>query len=92
MVNNVEELSASGLITGITLAVVVVLVLIIVIIYYKRRVERLKFENRAVVHYIPSTEGTDAGDYTNISITNINESVVCVIIDSLQKKIKENQL
>lgn len=91
--SNVEESSSRGLIIGITVAAVVVLTLIIIIIvvYYKRRVGRLKSVNRAVMHYIQSTEGTDAGDYTNIVITKITEHVVCVIIGTscLIKKNRE---
>lgn len=92
--NNVEEASASGLITGIILAVIALtLIIVIMVIYYKRRVGRLKSVNRAVMHYIQSTEGTDAGDYTNIIITKITEHVVCVIIDtSCQKKKQRKNL
>lgn len=77
--NNVEEASASGLITGIILAVIALtLIIVIMVIYYKRRVGRLKSENRAVMHYIQSTEGTDAGDYTNILITFMD--YICVFL------------
>lgn len=73
---NVEEASASGLITGIILAVVALtLIIIIMVVYYKRRVGRLKSENRAVMHYIQSTEGTDAGDKNKILITFIDYSL-----------------
>lgn len=86
--SNVEESSASGLIIGITVATVVVLTLVIVImvVYYKRRIGRLKSVNRAAMHYIQSTEGTDAGDFTNIFITNINEYVVCVFKVTLYRE------
>lgn len=72
VVNNVEEASASGLITGIILAVIALtLIIVIMVIYYKRRVGRLKSENRAVMHYIQSTEGTDAdGNLPVVGITN----------------------
>lgn len=89
IVSNVEESSSGGLIIGITVAAVVVLtvIIIIMVVYYKRRVGRLKSENCTVMHYIQSTEGTDAGDYTKILITKIIEQVVCVFIDtSCQKK------
>lgn len=57
-----EESSNGGMVTGITLAVVALtLIIVIMMIYYKRRMGRLKSENRAVMQYIQSTEGTDAG-------------------------------
>lgn len=65
--SNVEVSFASGLIIGIIVVTVVVLTLIIIImVVYKRRVGRLKSVNRAVMQYIQSTEGTDAGNCTNI--------------------------
>lgn len=82
IVSNIEESSSSGLIIGITVAAVVVII-IIMVVYYKRRVGRLKSENCTVMHYIQSTEGTDAGDYTKILITKIIEQVVCVFIDTI---------
>lgn len=86
VVSNGEESSSSGLIIGITVAAVVVLsviIIIIMVVYYKRRVGRLKSENCTVMHYIQSTEGTDAGDYAKILITKIIEQVVCVFIDTI---------
>lgn len=85
IVSNVEESSSRGLIIGITVAAVLVLsvIIIIMVVYYKRRVGRLKSENCTVMHYIQSTEGTDAGDYTKILITKIIEQVVCVFIDTI---------
>lgn len=86
IVSNGEESSSSGLIIGITVAAVVVLsviIIIIMVVYYKRRVGRLKSENCTVMHYIQSTEGTDAGDYAKILITKIIGQVVCVFIDTI---------
>lgn len=89
--NNVEEASASGLITGIILAVIALtLIIVIMVIYYKRRVGRLKSENRAVMHYIQSTEGTDAGDYTNILITFMD--YICVFCISAYIEKGENRM
>lgn len=62
-----EESSNGGMVTGITLAVVALtLIIVIMMIYYKRRMGRLKSENRAVMQYIQSTEGTDAGKASEI--------------------------
>ena len=47
-----------GAMAGVIIAVIlVVLIVIMLVIYYKRRVGRLKAENRAVMSYINSTEG-----------------------------------
>lgn len=58
-----DNAPASSLIAGITIAVLVLtLIIVIMFIYYKRRMGRLKSENRAVMQYIQSTEGADSGE------------------------------
>lgn len=92
--SNVEESSASDLIIGITVATVVVLTLVIVImvVYYKRRIGRLKSVNRAVMHYIQSTEGTDAdGNLPGAGITNPVYTADNQNVPNIEREIQRQQ-